>query len=150
MRSIPNSKTKKKTVGMVKEEDGFLDTVGLSQSHVYFKIWFYDLLSEYTILKNANLAPTYFKTNFKPRPAAKTLTSLKNIVYLFWIRIWSSVLLSRFFEFLIYQTFEARVCLYSEVKIELLWKLNALKPRKSVAEPFFKYTKQVTRIIQIY
>ena len=67
------------------EEDGFLDTVGSSQSHAYFKIQVNDFLSENSnivptyYIKDSNLAPTYFKTSFKPRPSAKILKSFKKL-----------------------------------------------------------------------
>ena len=40
------------------EEDEFLDMVGLSRSHAYFKIRFHDFLLEFTLLRNSNLAPS--------------------------------------------------------------------------------------------
>ena len=48
-----------------KEERGFLDLVGLRESHTYFKIRLYDILSGDTLLKNSNLVPSYFKNDFK-------------------------------------------------------------------------------------
>ena len=54
---------KSRTMGL--EEYGFLETVELSRSHAYFKIRLYDFLSQYPLLKNLNLTPTYIKINFK-------------------------------------------------------------------------------------
>ena len=50
-----------------------LDMVGLSQLHAFFKIRLYDFLLEYTLLKHLNLAPSYFKINFKliAKPCSK-------------------------------------------------------------------------------
>ena len=48
-----------------KEEDGFWDMMGLSRSYAYFKIKPYEFLLEFTLLKNSNPAPIYFKVNFK-------------------------------------------------------------------------------------
>lgn len=48
-----------------KEEEGFLDLVGLSRMHAYFKMRLNDFLSEYPFLKKPDLAPSNFKVNFK-------------------------------------------------------------------------------------
>ena len=53
-----------------------------------------------------------------------------------------------FSKFLIHQSFEARVCLYLKLKIELLWQVNSSKAQKRVVEPFVKNTIQGPRIIQ--
>ena len=41
-----------------KEEDEYLDMVGLSRSHAYSKIRFHDFLLDFTLLRNSNLAPS--------------------------------------------------------------------------------------------
>ena len=48
-----------------KEQDEFFDSVGLSQSNIYFKVRLYKFLCKFSVLKNLTLTCSYFKSNFK-------------------------------------------------------------------------------------
>lgn len=49
----------------LKEENGFMETMGLGRSHVYFKIWLHKFFSNYAVFKKSTLASNYLETNSK-------------------------------------------------------------------------------------
>ena len=47
------------------KQDEFFDSVGLSQSNIYFKVRLYKFLCKFSVLKNLTLTSSYFKSNFQ-------------------------------------------------------------------------------------
>ena len=48
-----------------KEEDEFFNSIELSKSNIYIRMWLFKFLCKFPVLKNLTLTPSYFKSNMK-------------------------------------------------------------------------------------